>query len=88
MSHRPLQLVPRTSACPAAYGPGREEDLRLEALVVHPGGTVARGGDRVLDQHRDLVQRLGRDRVHHDVALVPSHAGDRPDLVEGQPATA
>ena len=59
---------PATSACPAGIRPGREEDLRLEALVVHPGGAVAGGGDRVLDQHRDLVERLGRDRVHHDVA--------------------
>ena len=85
MSHRPLQAERRRRAWPAAYGAGREEDLRLEALVVHTGGAVAGGGDRILDQHRDLVDRLGRDRLHDDVAPVLQDPRDRSDPVEGQP---
>jgi len=64
---------------------GREEDLCLEALVVHPGRSVARGGNRVLDQHGRLVQRLGRDRPNHHVSVALPDGRDRPDPVEGEP---
>ena len=82
MSHRLLQR--RTRASASRVRPGVEEDLRLEALVVHPRGAVAGRGDRVLDQHRDLVERLRRDRPHHDVAPVLADARHRADLGEGQ----
>ena len=78
MSHRLCSAA--TRAWPCRVRPGREEDLRLEALVVHTRGAVAGGGDRVLDQHRDLVDRLRRDRPHRDVAPVLPDARDRADL--------
>ena len=60
---------------PSGVRAGREEDLGLEALVVHTGRAVAGGGDRILDQHRDVVDRPGRDRLHDDVASAPSRRG-------------
>jgi hypothetical protein len=69
---------------PRGIRPGGEEDLRLDALAVHSRGAVAGGGHRILDQNRDLVGRRGRDRLHHDVPLVPPDARHRSDLVEGQ----
>ena len=85
MSHRPLHVDCPNARLPSGIGPSREEDLRLEALVVHPGGTVSRGGHRVLDQHRHLVERFGGDRQHDDVAPFLQDARDPSDPVERQP---